>query len=76
MEGTFHRRELRAPGVAFSSLEGKQIFRMAMLEGGLEGYFHLSESFQTQGHPAWCGLGSLTTALNSLLIDPGRVSEM
>ncbi|KAJ1417229.1 Phytochelatin synthase, partial [Ochromonadaceae sp. CCMP2298] len=72
MEGTFHRRELRAPSVAFSSQEGKQIFRMAMLEGGLEGYFHLSESFQTQGHPAWCGLGSLTTALNSLLIDPGR----
>jgi hypothetical protein len=32
----------------------------------------LIEHFQTQGHPAYCGLGSLTMALNSLLIDPKR----
>jgi len=27
----------------------------------------------TQGHPAFCGIGSLTMALNSLLLDPGRI---
>lgn len=39
----------------------------------MEGYFHLAEHFITQGHPAFCGIGSLTMALNSLLLDPGRV---
>jgi hypothetical protein len=56
MEGTFHRRELKAPSVAFSSQEGKELFRTALTEGGMEGYFHLSESFQTQVRA--CGRGN------------------
>jgi glutathione gamma-glutamylcysteinyltransferase len=73
MEGTFHRRELNLPAISFSSHEGKKIFQIALQEGHLEGYFHLAEHFITQGHPAFCGIGSLTMALNSLLLDPKRV---
>jgi len=73
MEGTFHRRELKAPSVSFSSPEGRDIFKVALNEGHLEGYFHLAEHYITQGHPAFCGVGSLTMALNSLLLDPKRV---
>ena len=73
MQGTFHRRELKSPAVEFSSDEGKLLFKGAMQEGNLEGYFYLAEHFMTQGHPAFCGIGSLTMALNSLLVDPNRV---
>ena len=73
MEGTFHRRELKSPSVSFSSPEGRDIFKAALNEGHLEDYFHLAEHYITQGHPAFCGVGSLTMALNSLLLDPKRV---
>ncbi len=36
-------------------------------------YFPLAEQFVTQAHPAFCGVSSLTMALNALLLDPGRV---
>jgi glutathione gamma-glutamylcysteinyltransferase len=71
--GTFHRRTLPLPSIAFSSTEGKAIFTKALIEGGLENYFPISEAFQSQGHPAFCGLGSLTVALNAILLDPQRI---
>lgn len=73
MEGTFYRRELPSPAISFSSEEGKQIFKESLLEGFMEAYFHLAEQYSTQGHPAFCGIGSLTVALNSLLVDPKRI---
>mmetsp|Transcript_19329 Transcript_19329/g.27657 ORF Transcript_19329/g.27657 Transcript_19329/m.27657 type:complete len:301 (-) Transcript_19329:2146-3048(-) len=69
---SFHRRQLLLPSVALSSSEGKALFGTALVEGNLEGYFPLAENFVTQSHPAFCGLGSLTMVLNSLLIDPQR----
>ena len=42
----------------------------ALLAGGMETYFPLSEHFITQADPAFCGLGSLTMILNALAIDP------
>lgn len=73
LEGTFHRRNLPPPSIPFSSPDGKQIFREALLSGGMEVYFPIAEAFQTQGDPSFCGLGSLTTALNAILLDPQRV---
>lgn len=93
MEKTFHRRELPPPAVAFSSVEGKALFKDSLEHGTMEGYFRLAEHYVTQGtliiialvslqililfvvigHPAFCGIGSLTMALNSLLLDPQRV---
>jgi glutathione gamma-glutamylcysteinyltransferase len=73
MEGTFHRRKLGGSSISFSSPEGKDIFKQALAEGNMEGYFLLAEHFVTQGHPAFCGIGSLTMALNSLLVDPKRI---
>jgi len=70
---TFHRRELPAPSVQFSSDEGRVIFGQALAEGNMHNYFSLAETFQTQGAPAYCGLGSLSMVLNALLVDPKRV---
>lgn len=39
----------------------------------MNNYFTLAEQYRTQSEPAFCGLGTLTMALNSLSIDPGRV---
>ncbi|MCL1475092.1 phytochelatin synthase family protein [Argonema antarcticum] len=69
----FYRRPLPEPLIAFSSLEGRQIFREALEMQGMAGYFPLAEQFHTQAEPAFCGLGTLVIVLNALSIDPGRI---
>ena len=73
MEGTYHRKQLLPPAVAFGSREGCGLFRESLEQGYLENYFLLAEHYQTQSHPAFCGIASLAMALNSLAIDPKRV---
>jgi len=74
LKTTFHRRELKTPAVAFSDpLLGRSYFQEALTSGHCEGFFSLSEHFQSQSHYAFCGISSLSMALNTLLIDPGRV---
>lgn len=73
LKGTFHRRELKDPAVSFSSFYGRQLFAESLSQGSMESYFPLSEQFITQGHPSFCGIGSLTMALNALMLDPQRV---
>eukprot|EP00903_Cladosiphon_okamuranus_P008074 g7788.t1 len=70
---TFYRRTLKPPSVAFSSSEGRKLFREALFEGTMESYFRLAEQFRTQDEPAFCGLSTLTMVLNALAVDPGRV---
>ena len=72
-EQGFYRRSLPDSAIAFSSIEGRQIFREALALGGMEGYFALAEQFHTQAEPAFCGLSSLVVVLNALSIDPGRI---
>jgi glutathione gamma-glutamylcysteinyltransferase len=57
---------------ALDSAAGRVSFQRALLAGTLEGYFKLAQQFHTQADPAFCGLGSLVSALNALGIDPGR----
>ena len=75
--------------MAFSSAAGRLLFVDSLASKGLEVYFILAEAYQSQGlhqvnfylvsdflnegHPAFCGLGSLTMSLNALLMDPGRI---
>ena len=70
---SFHMRALNPPSIAFSSPEGRKLFEQSLREGYLEVYFALAEKFTTQSDPAFCGLGSLSMALNALFIDPRRV---
>jgi glutathione gamma-glutamylcysteinyltransferase len=70
---TLYRRPLPGELIAFSSPEGRAVFRDALEAGGMDGYFPLAEQFHTQADPAFCGLGSLVVALNALGIDPGRL---
>eukprot|EP01024_Parvocaulis_polyphysoides_P032467 TRINITY_DN29057_c0_g1_i8.p1 TRINITY_DN29057_c0_g1~~TRINITY_DN29057_c0_g1_i8.p1 ORF type:complete len:391 (+),score=15.79 TRINITY_DN29057_c0_g1_i8:214-1386(+) len=69
---SFYKRDLKDPAVAFSSTLGKQIFREALEQGTMEGFFKLIEQFRTQEEPAFCGLTSLCIVLNALSIDPRR----
>jgi len=71
--GGFYRRPLPEGLIPFSSAEGRQVFREALLEGGMEGYFRIAEQLHTQAEPAFCGLGTLVVVLNALAIDPGRL---
>lgn len=73
MSETLYRRPLPSEAIAFSSLDGRQVFADALSTGGLDGYFRLAEQFHTQSEPAFCGLGSLVVSLNALGIDPGRL---
>lgn len=69
---SFYRRPLPPEQVAFAGPEGRRLFREALAEGHMEGWFALAEQFHTQSEPAFCGLGTLVVALNALAIDPGR----
>ncbi|MFT3768081.1 MAG: phytochelatin synthase family protein [Minicystis sp.] len=69
---SFYKRPLPEGCIAFSSAEGRAIFREALAAGTMEGFFALAEQFHTQSEPALCGLGTLVVILNALAIDPGR----
>ena len=46
---TFYRRELPSPpATSFSSKKGKQLFREALKDGYMEGYFNLAEQFRVK----------------------------
>jgi glutathione gamma-glutamylcysteinyltransferase len=70
--GTFYMRSLSRDFDALDSRTGRALFREALLEGTMEGYFKLAQQFHTQLEPAYCGLGSLVCALNALRIDRAR----
>ncbi|CAM9185317.1 unnamed protein product, partial [Ectocarpus fasciculatus] len=67
---TFHRRVLPRNCIQFSSKEGKAIFRESFLQGNLDMYFPLSEVFNKQSEPAYCGVSTLCMILNCLSMDP------
>jgi glutathione gamma-glutamylcysteinyltransferase len=73
MQQSLYRRPLPEAFVAFASDEGRALFREALGEGYLEGFFALVEQFHTQADPAFCGLASLVVVLNTLGVDPGRL---
>lgn len=70
---SFYRRILPDGLVDLSSGEGKKRFKAAFAAGTAEAFFPLVSQYQTQSHPALCGLTTLTIMLNALQIDPGRV---
>ena len=63
---SFYKRPLPPGCIAFSSEEGRRVFREALALGTMEGFFALAEQFHTQAEPAFCGLGTLVTVLNAL----------
>lgn len=70
---SFYKRELPRSLVDLSSHEGKERFERALQNGEADAFFSLVSSFQTQSHPSFCGLTTLSTVLNALHIDPERV---
>ena len=45
---TFYKRVLPDKLISFSSREGKDLFKSALMQGGMENYFKLAEQFTTQ----------------------------
>lgn len=45
---SFYKRILPEPSIAFSSPEGKRVFREALSDGTMQCYFRLAEQFVTQ----------------------------
>jgi glutathione gamma-glutamylcysteinyltransferase len=70
---SFHKRPLPPNLIALSSPEGKQIFKEALQDGGMECYFPLAEQFVTQSEPSYCSVSSLAMVLNALNFDPKRI---
>lgn len=56
----WYQRPLPPTLLPFSSNRGKQVFKEAMVNGGMEGYFALAEQFQTQSTPS-CPYNKLST---------------
>ena len=71
--GGWHRRPLPPPAIALSSMDGRALAKAAVFAGTMETFFALAEVFETQSEPAFCGLGTLVTALNALEVDPGEL---
>lgn len=70
---SFYRRPLPSPPcTGFSTPKGKLWFVEALQEGTADGFFPLAEQFSTQAEPAFCGLTTLSVALNALEVDPKR----
>lgn len=67
-----YQRVLPDKCLSFSSREGKDLFKSALMQGGMENYFKLAEQFTTQQEPAYCGPASLIMVLNSLKVDPNK----
>ena len=64
----FYRRILPETCTAFSSEEGKRLFKESLLSGYANIYFPLAEQFCTQSEPAYCGLSTLVMVLNALSV--------
>ena len=73
LSSSFHRKELPSTCISLSSSGGREIFKEGLAQGTCETFLSISEAYQSQGEPAFCGIGSLCMSLNALLIDPGRV---
>lgn len=72
VERTFHKRQLPHTLVSLSSVKGKQYFKEALANNGMESFFSLSEQFVTQSEPSFCALSSLAMVLNALCYDPKK----
>lgn len=64
----YYRRTLPDTCTAFSSEDGKRLFRESLLSGYANIYFPLAEQFCTQSEPAYCGLSTLVMVLNTLSV--------
>lgn len=72
-QSEFYRRALPLSSISFTSDEGKEIFREAMLVGDMNCYFQLASQYRTQDELGFCGLSTLVMVLNTLEVDPKKV---
>ena len=70
---TFYGRSLPKTLVDYRSSESKTRLCRSLQAGSAVPYLALSSCFNTQAEPAFCGLSTLATILNSLRIDPRRI---
>lgn len=64
------KRVLPSNLTALSSLEGRKMLMECVGAGTAESYWAISEHFQNQSEPAYCGVTVLVVVLNSMGVDP------
>jgi glutathione gamma-glutamylcysteinyltransferase len=69
---TFYQRPLPDSCIAFTTPQGRALFASAMQHQGLKSFYHLIQQHSTQSEPAYCGISTLTIALNAFSLDPRR----
>lgn len=67
---TFYQRPLPESCISFTSRRGRSLFASALAQGGLKSFYHLMQQHSTQAEPAYCGISTLTIALNAFALDP------
>lgn len=68
---SYFRRCLPPSATSLSSPRGSKMIQYALANGTAVPFLPLVEQFRTQDEPAFCGLSTLVTVLNTLLVDPG-----
>lgn len=64
------KRVLPSQLVAMSSPEGRKMLIEALSAQTAESYWPISEHFQSQSEPAYCGITTLVVVLNAMGVDP------
>jgi len=72
----FYKKPLPDCNIGYSSVQGRKIFKRAFKTKYMNMHLPLMEQFRTQNEPMLCAFGSLTTVLNTLQVDPGRVWQI
>jgi glutathione gamma-glutamylcysteinyltransferase len=67
-----YKRIMPNLGIHFSSSKSKNLLKESIIQGNANSFFQLSDQFQTQGDPSFCGPSSMICVFNSLNVDPKK----
>jgi len=70
---SFHGRDFPSGLVDYRSTEGRTRLTRSLAGGFAEQFLNLTAAYQHQSEVAYCGLTTLTVALNALDVDPFKV---
>jgi glutathione gamma-glutamylcysteinyltransferase len=67
-----YKRIMPQVGVPFSSIKSQQMLKEGIEDGSAGTFFQLSDQFQTQADPSYCGPTTMVCIFNSLGVDPRK----
>jgi glutathione gamma-glutamylcysteinyltransferase len=70
---SFYGRGFPAELVDYRSVESRARLTRCLAQGSAAQFLNLTAAYQHQSEVAYCGLTTLTVALNALDVDPAKV---